>query len=165
MAAVPTSRVPPPTAPMLASPGRGVLPDDPRFAYEYKYDGYRAVMRVAPSGAMTLTSRNDKDITAEFAELGPDLGDALGGRAAVLDGELVVLNEYGQPEFALMQERRGRYQQRFSTAELPLRYLVFDVLRLGDEDLTGEPYHERRRRLAELDLTGAITVVPAFTHD
>lgn len=164
MAAMPSSRVPPAVAPMLASPGRGVLPDDPRFAYEYKYDGYRAVMRVAPSGAMTLTSRNDKDITAEFAELADDLGDALGGRAAVLDGELVVLNEYGQPEFALMQERRGRYQQRFSTAALPLRYLVFDVLRLDDEDLTGQPYHERRRRLAELDLTGAITVVPAFTH-
>ncbi len=150
---------------MLASPGRGTLPDDPRFAYEYKYDGYRAIMRVAPSGELVLTSRNDKDLTAEFAVLADALGDALGGRAAVLDGELVVLNEYGQPEFALMQERRGRYQQGLPVTGLPLRFLVFDLLRLGADDLTGLPYHQRRRLLAELDLTGAVAVVPAFTHE
>ena len=141
MAAMPaSSRVPSAVAPMLASPGRGRLPDNPRFAYEYKYDGYRAVLRVSAAGDVVLTSRNDKDITAEFAELAGGLGDALGGRAAVLDGELVVRNELGQPEFALMQERRGRYQQRLPIAELPVAYLVFDLLRLGDEDLTGEPY-------------------------
>jgi bifunctional non-homologous end joining protein LigD len=167
MAAMPasSSRVPPAVAPMLASPGRGRLPDDPRFAYEYKYDGYRAVLRVSPSGDVVLSSRNDKDITAEFADAVGGLGAALGGRAAVLDGELVVRNELGQPEFALMQERRGRYQQRLSTADLPVVFLVFDLLRLGDEDLTGEPYHERRRRLAALDLpAGPVEVVPAFTH-
>src|ERR1700754_3101090 len=104
MAVMPPSRLPPAVAPMLASPGRGRLPDNPRFAYEYKYDGYRAVLRVSPAGDVALMSRNDKDITAEFAELAGGLGDALGGRAAVLDGELVVRNEFGQPEFALMQE-------------------------------------------------------------
>jgi bifunctional non-homologous end joining protein LigD len=150
---------------MLASPGKGRLPDNPRFGYEYKYDGYRAIMRVAPSGELVLTSRNDKDLTDEFAVLQGALGDALGGRAAVLDGELVVLNEFGQPEFALMQERRGRYQQRYSVAGLALRYLVFDLLRLGEEDLTGLPYRERRRRLEELEIpAGPIEVVPAFTH-
>ncbi len=164
MAANPQSRLPPPVAPMLASPGRGRLPDDPRFAYEYKYDGYRAVMRVAPSGEMALTSRNDKDLTREFTELSGAAGAALGGRAAVLDGELVVRNELGQPEFALMQERRGRYQQGLPVAGLPVHFLVFDVLRLGDADLTGEPYRERRRLLEGLDLTGPIGVVPAFTH-
>ena len=156
--------LPRPVAPMLASPGRGRLPDDPRFGYEYKYDGYRAVMRVSATGAMALTSRNDIDITAEFASVAGGLGDALGGRAAVLDGELVVLNELGQPEFALMQERRGRYQQRLSVAELPVRFLVFDLLRLGDVDLTGETYEGRRRRLEELDLAEPISVVPAYTH-
>jgi bifunctional non-homologous end joining protein LigD len=162
---VSSSRVPPAVAPMLASPGRGALPDDPRFAYEYKYDGYRAIMRVAPSGELVLTSRNDKDLTAEFAVLKGQLGDALGGRAAVLDGELVVLNELGQPEFAQMQERRGRYLQGYPVTGLPLRFLVFDLLRLGDEDLTGEPYRERRRRLAELAFPpGPVEVVPAFTH-
>ncbi|MGH3762956.1 DNA ligase D [Actinophytocola sp.] len=156
--------LPPPVAPMLASPSRGRLPDDPRFGYEYKYDGYRAVLRVSATGTMVLTSRNDKDITAEFDSVSAGLGDVLGGRAAVLDGELVVLNEVGQPEFRLMQERRGRYQQGLPVADLPVRYLVFDLLRLGDADLTGEPYHERRRLLAELGFDGPISVVPAFTH-
>jgi bifunctional non-homologous end joining protein LigD len=159
------SRVPPPVAPMLASPGRGRLPDDPRFAYEYKYDGYRAVLRASPAGDVVLTSRNDKDITAEFAEVAGGLGDVLGGRAAVLDGELVVRDERGQPEFALMQERRGRYQQHLPTNDLPAVFLVFDLLRLGDEDLTGEPYRERRRRLTALRFpAGPVEVVPAFTH-
>ena len=165
MSSASSSRVPSAMAPMLASPGRGALPDDPRFAYEYKYDGYRAIMRVAPSGELVLTSRNDKDLTTEFAVLAGALGDALGGRAAVLDGELVVLNELGQPEFAQMQERRGLYQQGYPVTGLPLRFLVFDVLRLGDEDLTGEPYYERRRRLTELAFPpGSVEVVPAFTH-
>jgi bifunctional non-homologous end joining protein LigD len=161
-----SSPMPPAMAPMLASPGRGRLPDDPRWAYEYKYDGYRAVMRVSSAGRIMLTSRNDKDITDEFAELAGGLGDALGGHAAVLDGELVVLNEYGQPEFGLMQERRGRFIQHLPLDGLPLRYLVFDLLWFGEADLTGEPYRERRRRLAELVLpAGPVEVVSAFTHD
>jgi len=158
-------RLPPPMAPMLASPDRGRLPADERFVYEFKYDGYRAVMRVAASGTIALTSRNDNDITTEFAALVGGLGDALGGRAAVLDGELVVDNEAGQPEFALMQERRGRYQQGLPVTDLPVRYLVFDLLRLGDTVLTGEPYDERRRLLEQLDLPdpNLISVVPIHT--
>jgi ATP-dependent DNA ligase len=62
-----------------------------------------------PRGA--LASRDDKDLTREFSGLAAGLGDALGGQTAVLDGELVVLNEQDQPEFALMQERLCRYQQ------------------------------------------------------
>jgi bifunctional non-homologous end joining protein LigD len=59
---------------------------------------------VAPDGTMAITSRNGNDLTAEFAVLAGGLGYALGGRAAVLDSELVVLNESGQPEFGLMQD-------------------------------------------------------------
>lgn len=153
-------------APMLATPDRGRLPDDERFAYEFKYDGYRAVLRVGESGEVALTSRNGNDITDEFAAVYPGLGAALGGRAAVLDGELVVLNEHGQPEFGLMQERRGRFQQGLPTAGLPARYLVFDLLRLGDRTLLDEPYDERRRLLRALEFPepDLIAVVPAFTH-
>ena len=159
-------RLPAAVAPMLASPDKGRLPDDERFVYEFKMDGYRAVMRVAPDGTIALASRNDKDLTREFHGLAAGLGDALGGQAAVLDGELVVLNELGQPEFALMQERRGRYQQGLPVTELPARYLVFDLLQLGDTVLTGEPYDQRRHLLEQLDLPNPdlISVVPAFTH-
>jgi bifunctional non-homologous end joining protein LigD len=56
-------RVPDGIEPMLATPDRGRLPDDPRYAYEWKWDGYRAVMRVAPDGTTLLTSRNRIDFT------------------------------------------------------------------------------------------------------
>ncbi|MFL6124273.1 non-homologous end-joining DNA ligase [Actinophytocola sp.] len=151
---------------MLASPDGGRLPDSPDYAYEFKYDGYRSVMRAAGDGMFALTSRNGNDLTEEFAVLAGGLGDAMGGRAAVLDGELVVLNEAGQPEFGLMQERRGRYQQGLSVADWPVRFLVFDLLLLGDTRLLDEPY-ERRRELLEgvvLPDPERIAVVPAFTH-
>lgn len=86
------------------------------------------------------------------------LGDALGGRAAVLDGELVVLNEAGKPEFGLMQERRGLYQQGFSVSDSPVRFLVFDILLL--------PYERRRELLERLALPypERIAVVASFAH-
>jgi bifunctional non-homologous end joining protein LigD len=123
-------------------------------------------MRVAADGTMALTSRNGNDLTEEFAVLADELGDALGGRAAVLDGELVVLNEAGQPEFGLMQERRGRFQQGYSVADEPVRYLVFDLLRLGEATLFTQPYDRRRTLLEQLNLPNPerITVVPSFTH-
>jgi bifunctional non-homologous end joining protein LigD len=123
-------------------------------------------MRVAADGAMALTSRNGNDLTDEFAVLAGGLGEALGGRAAVLDGELVVLNEAGQPEFGLMQERRGRYQQGFPVADEPVLYVVFDLLHLGDTRLLTETYDHRRALLEQLDLPHPerITVSPAFTH-
>ncbi len=160
------SRLPAMVAPMLASPDGGRLPDGPDYAYEYKCDGYRAVMRVAPDGTMALTSRNGNDLTREFAVLAGGLGDALGGRAAVLDGELVVLNEHGQPEFALMQERRGQYQQGLPVADRPVQFLLFDVLSLDDTTLVDEPYDRRRELLDLLDFPhpDLISVVPAFTH-
>jgi bifunctional non-homologous end joining protein LigD len=159
-------RLPPVIEPMLASPDRGRLPDSADFAYEYKYDGYRAITRVAPDGTMAVTSRNGNDLTDEFAVLAGGLGDALGGRAAVLDGELVVLNEAGQPEFGLMQERRGRFQQGYSVAAESVLYVVFDLLQLGDRRLLAEPYDRRRALLEQLELPEPerIVVGPSFTH-
>jgi bifunctional non-homologous end joining protein LigD len=160
------SQLPAAIAPMLASPDGGRLPDSPAYAYEYKWDGYRIVTRVAPDGTMVFTSRNGNDLTEEFAVLAGGFGDALGGRAAVLDGEVVVLNEVGQPEFGLMQERRGRYQQGFSVADIRGRYLVFDLLLLGDTSLLTESYDRRRELLEQLDLPHPerIAVAPSFTH-
>jgi ATP dependent DNA ligase domain len=121
---------------------------------------------VAPDGTIAVTSHNGNDLTEEFAVLAGGLGDVLAGRAAVLDGELVVLNESGQPEFGLMQERRGRYHQGYSVADEPVLYVVFDLLQLGDTRLLTETYDRRRALLEQLDLPHPerITVSPAFTH-
>jgi bifunctional non-homologous end joining protein LigD len=159
---------------MLAKPDGGRLREGPQWAYEYKLDGYRVAMRVAADGTTVLTSRNGLDLTAEFVELGGVLTAALRGRAAVLDGEVVVYNEAGQIDFGLLQQRRGRFQKHRTArrtdpfTDVPVRLLVFDLLQLGDRLLLDQPYEERRRLLTELAMPDPfrVAVVPSFTsHD
>jgi len=94
---------------MLAKADGGRLRSGPEWSFEYKLDGYRCAMRIAADGTTVLTSRNGIDFTPEFAELAHVLGPALDGQVAVLDGEVVVYSEHGQPDFGLLQERRGRH--------------------------------------------------------
>ncbi|MFK0244605.1 DNA ligase D [Amycolatopsis azurea] len=167
-----SSLVPAWVEPMLAKPDGGRLPADANWSYEYKLDGYRTSMQIAPDGTTRLTSRNGIDFTGEFAELAGVLASALDGQASALDGEIVVYNEAGQPDFGLLQERRGRYQTHRSSPrrdepfdDLPVRFLAFDLLRLGDESLLRAPYDERRERLSGLPMPDPyrVAVVRAFT--
>ena len=150
--------VPAAMVPMLASPDGGRLPDDPRFSYEFKWDGCRAIMRVAPDGATLLNSRNGNDFTTRFPELTGVMTESLVGQAAVLDGEIVALDEQGRPEFGLLQNRQAQ-----PTA---VSYLVFDVLRLGESLLLDQPYRYRREvleRLAPVE-PGLVSISPAHSH-
>ncbi|MET9229934.1 DNA ligase D [Lentzea sp. NPDC003310] len=157
---------------MLAKPDGGRLREGPRWAYEYKLDGYRAALRMAADGTTALTSRNGLDLTLEFAELAGVLTEALRGRAVVLDGEVVVYNEAGQIDFGLLQQRRGRFQKHRTAQradpfdDVPVRFLAFDLLR-DDRLLLDQPYEVRRRRLTELPMPDPfrISVVPSFTAD
>ncbi|HET6708707.1 DNA ligase D [Amycolatopsis sp.] len=159
--------------PMLAKADGGRLRSGPEWAYEYKLDGYRAAMRIGPAGTTVLTSRNNIDFTAEFADLAGVLTPALDGRAAYLDGEIVVYGEDGRIDFERMQERRGRYVRHQSGPkglefrDVPVRFLAFDLLRLGDRNLLATPYDERRRLLAELPMPDPhrVSVVRAVTFD
>ncbi len=166
------SGVPGWVSPMLAGPDGGRLREGPEWAYEYKLDGYRACMRIAADGTTVLTSRNDVDFTDEFADLAGVLTEALDGRSAVLDGEIVVYNDAGQIDFGMLQERRGRYQTHRSSArrdepfdDIPVRFLAFDLLQLGGASLLREPYDERRRQLTLLPMPDPyrVEVVRGFT--
>lgn len=153
-----SSQVPPTIEPMLAVAGDGEVVDDPRYHYEFKWDGYRAVMRVAPDGTTMLTSRNGNDFTAAYPELRGVFGDGLGGRAAVLDGEIVALDEYGRPDFTLLQNRRAHPQ--------PVSYFAFDLLRFGDAHLVQEPYRYRRELLTQLTPADPhrLAIPPSYGH-
>ncbi|MDT7727566.1 MAG: bifunctional non-ous end joining protein LigD [Actinomycetota bacterium] len=160
--------------PMLAKPDDGHLRSGPQWAYEYKLDGYRCAMRVAPDGTTVLTSRNGIDFTAEFPTLTSVFAEALRGQAAVLDGEVVVYNEQGQIEFGALQERRGRYRTHTSSPsrtepfdDVPVRFLAFDLLQLGDTVLLDRPYIERRTLLEQLPMPDPyrVAVVPAVTFE
>jgi bifunctional non-homologous end joining protein LigD len=146
--------------PMLAT--AGALPGDKAgFAYEFKWDGMRVLVRVE-AGKVQAVSRNGNEAAARFPEL-QGLAKALGKTSAILDGELVVLDDKGRPDFGLMQTRMAQsdaHEIRRSMATHPVQFLVFDVLALGKKDLLRTPYLERREALAGLGLHSAQWIVP-----
>ncbi|WEP00440.1 ATP-dependent DNA ligase [Streptomyces sp. FXJ1.172] len=149
---------------MLATAGR--LPpaaQDARWAYETKQDGQRTMVYLPGDGSVRLRARSGEDITAAYPELRP-LGGALGGAPAVLDGEVLALDERGRADFQLLQSRMGlahspaRAARR--AAEVPVHLALFDVPHLG-ESLLRQPYARRRVRLEELGLAGPYWSTPA----
>lgn len=130
---------------MLASSGR--LPaDDGRWAYEPKWDGFRTIVHV--NGRAVVWSRRGTDLTDRFPEV---VGLAAAVPAdTVLDGELVVLDDAGRPDFDAIRQRGLLGQVR-----APAFFVAFDVLRLGGRDRTAQRFAVRRAALEDLDLAGA----------
>ncbi|GAB2585646.1 hypothetical protein Aab01nite_52620 [Paractinoplanes abujensis] len=146
---------------MLAA--AGPMPAGPGWAFEFKFDGVRAVTTVC-GGRVEARSRNLNDITGSYPEL-EELPGLLAGRDAVLDGEIVAL-EGDRPSFALLQQRMhvAAPSAALVTA-VPVLYYVFDLLALDGADLTPQPYATRRELLSGLGLVGEHTRVPArFAH-
>src|SRR5581483_4613035 len=88
--------------PMLARAG-GLPRDEGRWAFELKWAGVRAIAYSEP-GRLRFESRNLNDITPRYPELAR-LGRALGSHRAILDGEIVALDEQGRPSFSALQPR------------------------------------------------------------
>jgi bifunctional non-homologous end joining protein LigD len=151
-----------PLKPMLAVTGE--LPSGPAWAYEFKWDGVRAIAVIA-GGTTRLYARSGTEITAAYPELAA-LGKQL--RDAVLDGEVVVLNDQGVPSFTALAERmhvRERARAAKLAAALPVTYMIFDLLRLAETDLTGYAYDDRRAALEELGLGTSRWAVPPTSPD
>lgn len=74
------------------------------WAFEMKWDGQRAIAAARDSKCQ-LFSRNNNDTTATFPELPTAVLDALRGRNAIIDGEIVALDSNGQPSFSRLQRR------------------------------------------------------------
>ena len=140
--------------PMLARAGS--LPvRDAGWAFEVKWDGVRALAYSEP-GRLRLESRNGNDITASYPELRP-LNRALSSHHAILDGEIVAFDEHGRPSFGRLQSRMhvsSDSAARRRSKEVPVAYVIFDLLWLDGHPLLALPYGERRARLAELGLEG-----------
>ena len=140
--------------PMLARAGS--LPvRDAGWAFEVKWDGVRALAYSEP-GRLRLESRNGNDITASYPELRP-LNRALSSHHAILDGEIVAFDERGRPSFGRLQSRMhvsSDSAARRRSKEVPVAYVIFDLLWLDGHPLLALPYGERRARLAELGLEG-----------
>ncbi len=134
----------PPIKPQLALT-RKALPTGEEWAYEQKLDGFRAIVFVDGEDAY-IQSRGGKELARYF----PELSFAPG--RYVLDGELVIRDEDGNPEFDALQSRLHPAQSRVEllAAEIPATYIAFDLLAEDDESLLETPFGERRARLEEL---------------
>ncbi|MEU3663900.1 ATP-dependent DNA ligase [Streptomyces sp. NPDC032940] len=151
--------------PMLATPG--ALPpaaQDTRWAYETKQDGQRVVAYLPGDGGVLLRARSGQDITAAYPELGP-LGTALGTTPAVLDGEVLALDERGRADFQLLQSRMGLAHSpglaAHRASKVPVHLVLFDALHLGSRSLLRLPYTRRRAHLEALGLDGPSWSTPA----
>lgn len=136
--------------------------NDRDYAFEVKWDGVRAIS-YCEGGRVRLESRNLRDVTKHYPEL-RKLGRELGSRRAVLDGEIVALDEQGHPSFQRLQPRMHLASEsaiRRRTADTPVTYMIFDVLYLEGRNTMGLPYTERRALLEQLDLNGDNWRTPA----
>lgn len=142
-------------APMMATLRDRLPPDDDNWAYEMKWDGVRAVVLV-DGGRPTAYSRNDLDITQTYPELRA-MAEAMGSTQAVLDGELVALDDAGRPSFERLQPRMhvtGAARIRSLMRSVPVTYLIFDVLHLDGRSTLKLSYRKRRELLESLELSG-----------
>ncbi|MGW6696027.1 ATP-dependent DNA ligase [Rhodococcus sp. NPDC054953] len=149
----------PPVQPMLAKSADAVPPqpagDDPVWSYEPKWDGFRALV-FRDRDEVVLSSRSGKDLARYF----PEMVDAIRGELpdrCVLDGELVVPREVDgrtRLDWEALSERIHPAASRVAllAEQTPAQLIGFDLLALGDTDLTGRPFEDRRAAL--LDVTG-----------
>lgn len=152
--------VPRTVEPMLATPATE-LPIGDGWSFELKWDGVRALAFV-DAGELRLCARKGTDVTARYPELG-EIGAALDGHGAILDGEIVAFDADGKPSFGLLQRRMGLTDPgriRHRSAETPVTYVAFDLLWLDGRSLCEQPYERRRELLAELEFDGPCWQTP-----
>lgn len=147
-----------PIKPMLAEPA--VTPTGDRYphhfdrddwAFEIKWDGYRAIA-VRGSGRPTIYSRPGRVVTSDWPEIA-----AMLPQNAVLDGEIIMVRN-GQSSFnALQLAKRASKSDRIAN----LRYVVFDILQVDDNDIQHYEWSQRREILQTL-LAGNDTVTMSF---
>jgi bifunctional non-homologous end joining protein LigD len=130
-------------------------PTGPGWGWELKWDGIRALGYV-DGGRIRLVTRNGNEVTHRYPEL-RKLGEALGAREAVLDGEIVTFDDNGRPSFERLQRRMHVESEsaiRRLVNEVPAVYVLFDLLWLDWHSTMELPYEQRRAQLMDLGLTG-----------
>ncbi len=153
--------------PMLATSTARAF-DNPDWLFEIKWDGYRAIAFIE-DGRVRLVSRSQNDLTAQFPELAT-LPQFVNAKSAILDGEIVALDDEGRPSFSLMQQRTGFQpgKRRLPRREgVPVIYYAFDLLYLDGLDLRRVTLEQRKQLLQNLikkDATKASTVIQFSDH-
>jgi ATP-dependent DNA ligase len=138
----------PPVEPQLAR-SRPQLPVGEKWAYEPKYDGFRAIAFVE-DGECFIQSRGGKSLSRYFPELSFPAG------RYVLDGEIVIDDPAGGQDFGALQQRIHPAASRITmlAEQTPARYVAFDLLAMDGDALLERPFTERRDALERLAQSG-----------
>jgi bifunctional non-homologous end joining protein LigD len=148
--------------PMLATLADGAF-DDPAWLFELKWDGYR-VEAVVRDGQARIWTRNRVDAATYFPDLA-GRADWIEADEAIVDGEVVALDDEGRPSFSLLQDRTGLRGLEAATrrrsadaphlsaeerARIPLAYMAFDLLHHDGRSLLDVPLESRKRVLRRI---------------
>jgi ATP-dependent DNA ligase len=155
----------PPVKPMLAKPVKEIPRGE--MSYEPKWDGFRSII-FRDGDEVEIGSRNEKPMTRYFPELVEAVKANLPERCAI-DGEIIVIGASGDRlDFEVLQQRIHPAASRVTllAGKTPASFIAFDLLALGDHDLTGEPFADRRARLEDVlkDARPPVHVTP-LTRD
>ncbi len=137
-------------APMMAF-SASQPPADPGWMFEVKWDGVRALCFLDRDG-IRMISRNGNAMDRQYPELAV-LRDAVDADSAILDGEIVALDERGLPSFGALQHRMHVSDPSSAAAysrKLPVTLYLFDLLYLDGYDLRGVALEDRKRLLATI---------------
>lgn len=155
--------VTPPVKPMLAKVIERI-PEGGELVFEPKWDGYRCIV-FRDGDEVELGSRNERPLTRYFPEVLDPLRTALPERC-VVDGELVVVVD-DHLDFDALGQRIHPAETRIRqlAVDTPARFVAFDLLAVGDEDLRRRPFRERRARLEQVlaDARAPVHLTPSTT--
>ena len=154
----------PPVKPMLAKsvkemPTEKTVPDG--LLYEPKWDGFRCIV-FRDGDDVELGSRNERPLTRYFPDIVDAVKEALPEKC-VVDGEIII-SRNGRLDFESLQLRLHPAESRVRklAAETPAEFVAFDVLALGDDDLSRTPFEERRATLVRsVTETASVHLTPA----
>lgn len=129
--------------------------DSPDWLFEIKWDGYRAVAFIE-NGKVRLVSRNQNELTHRYPEL-KDLPRVVKAKTAILDGEVVALDDQGRPSFSLIQQRTGFRpggKRGPINAGVSVLYYAFDLLYLDGYDWRKVALETRKEELNSIIVSG-----------
>ncbi|MGZ5243900.1 MAG: non-homologous end-joining DNA ligase [Bacteroidia bacterium] len=120
------------------------------YIYEPKLDGVRAFCYKA-GNEIEFINRRERNITARYPEL--NFPELINTKSCILDGEIIVYNEKGNPDFHLLMRRDQSSNPmliKIMSEDLPATYAVFDICMKDGKDLTDLPLYERKAILENL---------------
>ncbi|OGP92713.1 MAG: hypothetical protein A2156_11755 [Deltaproteobacteria bacterium RBG_16_48_10] len=133
-------------SPMLAKASAPF--DNPDYLFEIKWDGERTIAFVENRKIVRLQNRSLQDVSTRYPEI---IGSPVEAEEAILDGEIVLLDETGKPSFSKLAQRshvQDLFKIRLLSKAMPVTYVTFDILYRNGQVLTGLPLWERKKYLS-----------------